>query len=180
VRTLCPGHPQMANTGCVCVQLLNSPWDATLSPDASAVYIAMAGTHQIWIHDIARGTTKAFSGNGYERNQNGRTWVPLVTWLYALGRRRVCHPGECVQHMPPSRMTISCFCGLGCAGPQTQHTRNHPASLSLLVSTLLLLSPPELIPVTGKPSWALPCAAPRWVCQCGLLGLKCLRYSHRT
>lgn len=45
----------------------------------------MAGTHQIWVHDIERGTTKAFSGNGYERNQNGRMWVPLVPDPRAAG-----------------------------------------------------------------------------------------------
>ncbi|GFS30721.1 haloacid dehalogenase-like hydrolase family protein [Actinidia rufa] len=35
------------------------------------VYIAMAGQHQIWEHNTSDGVTKAFSGDGYERNLNG-------------------------------------------------------------------------------------------------------------
>ncbi|XP_039021583.1 protein SUPPRESSOR OF QUENCHING 1, chloroplastic-like [Hibiscus syriacus] len=31
----------------------------------------MAGQHQIWEHNIQDGSTRAFSGNGYERNLNG-------------------------------------------------------------------------------------------------------------
>lgn len=36
------------------------------------LYIAMAGQHQIWRHDVALGVTSAFSGDGSERNANGR------------------------------------------------------------------------------------------------------------
>ncbi|KAI8531712.1 hypothetical protein RHMOL_Rhmol11G0156800 [Rhododendron molle] len=35
------------------------------------VYIAMAGQHQIWEHNTLDGVTRAFSGDGYERNLNG-------------------------------------------------------------------------------------------------------------
>ncbi|KAI4374057.1 hypothetical protein MLD38_012100 [Melastoma candidum] len=52
-------------------QLLNSPWDVCYEPVNEMVYIAMAGQHQIWEHDTSNGVTKAFSGNGYERNLNG-------------------------------------------------------------------------------------------------------------
>ncbi|OWM72419.1 hypothetical protein CDL15_Pgr018304 [Punica granatum] len=52
-------------------QLLNSPWDVCFEPVNEKVYIAMAGQHQIWEHDTVDGVTKAFSGNGYERNLNG-------------------------------------------------------------------------------------------------------------
>ena len=38
-----------------------------------ALYIAMAGQHQIWRHDLRAGTTRAFSGDGYERTANGRS-----------------------------------------------------------------------------------------------------------
>ncbi|XP_057778824.1 protein SUPPRESSOR OF QUENCHING 1, chloroplastic isoform X2 [Salvia miltiorrhiza] len=51
-------------------QLLNSPWDVCFDPVKEIVYIAMAGQHQIWTH-TPDGTTKAFSGDGYERNLNG-------------------------------------------------------------------------------------------------------------
>ncbi|XWS58086.1 hypothetical protein CRYUN_Cryun08bG0004700 [Craigia yunnanensis] len=52
-------------------QLLNSPWDVCFDPVNENVYIAMAGQHQIWEHNTQDGVTKAFSGNGYERNLNG-------------------------------------------------------------------------------------------------------------
>ncbi|KAK9067481.1 hypothetical protein SSX86_014811 [Deinandra increscens subsp. villosa] len=52
-------------------QLLNSPWDVCFEPANQTVYIAMAGQHQIWVHSTLDGVTRAFSGDGYERNLNG-------------------------------------------------------------------------------------------------------------
>ncbi|CAH9080213.1 unnamed protein product [Cuscuta epithymum] len=52
-------------------QALNSPWDICFDPENEIVYIAMAGQHQIWKHYTSEGVTKAFSGDGYERNLNG-------------------------------------------------------------------------------------------------------------
>ncbi|XP_024015390.1 protein SUPPRESSOR OF QUENCHING 1, chloroplastic [Eutrema salsugineum] len=54
-------------------QLLNSPWDVCFEPVNEKVYVAMAGTHQIWEYNVLDGVTKVFSGNGYERNLNGST-----------------------------------------------------------------------------------------------------------
>ncbi|KAK1295282.1 hypothetical protein QJS10_CPA16g01676 [Acorus calamus] len=52
-------------------QVLNSPWDVCYDPTNELVYIAMAGQHQIWEYNVLNGVTKAFSGNGFERNLNG-------------------------------------------------------------------------------------------------------------
>ncbi|KAL2536920.1 haloacid dehalogenase-like hydrolase family protein [Forsythia ovata] len=52
-------------------QLLNSPWDLCFDPVNEIVYLAMAGQHQIWEHNTLDGITRAFSGDGYERNLNG-------------------------------------------------------------------------------------------------------------
>lgn len=52
-------------------QLLNSPWDVCFDPVTEKVYIAMAGQHQIWEHNTQDGITRAFSGDGFERNLNG-------------------------------------------------------------------------------------------------------------
>ncbi|XP_059063416.1 protein SUPPRESSOR OF QUENCHING 1, chloroplastic isoform X2 [Cryptomeria japonica] len=52
-------------------QVLNSPWDVCVDSSSGIVYIAMAGQHQIWKHNIVDGVTRAFSGDGYERNLNG-------------------------------------------------------------------------------------------------------------
>ncbi|BBH06476.1 haloacid dehalogenase-like hydrolase family protein [Prunus dulcis] len=57
--------------GIISCQLLNSPWDACFHPVNEKVYIAMAGQHQIWEHNTDDGVTRAFSGDGYERNLNG-------------------------------------------------------------------------------------------------------------
>lgn len=53
-------------------QVLNSPWDVAVDKLGQNVYIAIAGQHQIWRHDVETGVTSVFSGNGYERNQNGQ------------------------------------------------------------------------------------------------------------
>ncbi|CAM0872915.1 unnamed protein product [Alopecurus aequalis] len=52
-------------------QVLNSPWDVCYALSEETVYIAMAGQHQIWKHNIRDGVTEVFSGNGYEKNLNG-------------------------------------------------------------------------------------------------------------
>lgn len=52
-------------------QVLNSPWDVCYDPINGVVYIAMAGQHQIWEHNTVDGVTRAFSGDGFERNLNG-------------------------------------------------------------------------------------------------------------
>eukprot|EP00884_Botryococcus_braunii_P006329 jgi/Botrbrau1/15698/Bobra.4_1s0071.2 len=65
-------------------QQLNSPWDVVIDPQGGAVYIAMAGQHQIWRHDIRTGATAVFSGDGYERNQNGRSGVS-TSWAQPSG-----------------------------------------------------------------------------------------------
>lgn len=48
------------------------------------VYVAMAGQHQIWEYNVLDGVTKVFSGNGYERNLNGSTYVYTFSRLNYL------------------------------------------------------------------------------------------------
>lgn len=60
-------------------QRLNSPWDVCFEPVNEKIYIAMAGQHQIWEHSTLDGVTRAFSGDGYERNLNGsRYWLLFI------------------------------------------------------------------------------------------------------
>ena len=47
---------------------LHSPWD--LEIDGSVLYIAMAGTHQIWEFDLAGGTVAPLVGSGAEGTDN--------------------------------------------------------------------------------------------------------------
>jgi len=51
-------------------QRLNSPWDVAIGGDGR-VFVAMAGSHQVWSYDPATGEGRAFAGDGYERNRNG-------------------------------------------------------------------------------------------------------------
>ena len=51
-------------------QLISTPWDVIVDPDGKSVYIAMAGTHQIWRHDKTTGVTENYSGSGREQNYN--------------------------------------------------------------------------------------------------------------
>lgn len=48
---------------------LTSPWDLAL--DGDQLYIAMAGSHQIWLMDLSSSSLKALVGNGRESTRNG-------------------------------------------------------------------------------------------------------------
>lgn len=51
-------------TGPALTMALNSPWDVTYHQ--GMVYIAMAGPHQLWALDIAKGELRPHSGSGHE------------------------------------------------------------------------------------------------------------------
>ncbi|MEM2920357.1 MAG: redoxin domain-containing protein [Candidatus Nitrosocaldus sp.] len=46
--------------------MLNSPWDIAYSNLHSALFIAMAGLHQIWLYSVDDSTVRPFAGSGYE------------------------------------------------------------------------------------------------------------------
>ena len=48
---------------------LNSPWDVAVHDDA--LYIAMAGFHQLWRLDLNTGETRPYAGNGREQIADG-------------------------------------------------------------------------------------------------------------
>ena len=49
---------------------LSSPWD--LAKDGNFLYIAMAGTHQIWRLDFEKQTVAPFAGSGAEERLDGK------------------------------------------------------------------------------------------------------------
>lgn len=70
-------------------QLLNSPWDVCVSPSGDKVYIAMAGLHQIWVHEFSTGRTRNLSGSGVEHHQNSNhllhaAWAQPSGLVYGL------------------------------------------------------------------------------------------------
>lgn len=50
---------------------LASPWDLELDPDTNLLYIAMAGTHQLWSFDPVTGRVGPYAGSGGEGTSNG-------------------------------------------------------------------------------------------------------------
>jgi thiol-disulfide isomerase/thioredoxin/sugar lactone lactonase YvrE len=50
---------------------LSSPWDVKFYPDTNHLAIAMAGTHQLWLYDIAKQTVSVLAGNGRESIDDG-------------------------------------------------------------------------------------------------------------
>ena len=65
-------------------QVLSSPWDLTLGPQGDRLFIAMAGTHQIWMHELFSGRTRTFSGSGEEKNFNSDNLL-LSGWAQPSG-----------------------------------------------------------------------------------------------
>jgi len=50
---------------------ISSPWDVIQIPGSRTIYIAMAGTHQIYAFDPEAGVVRRFAGSGYENIQDG-------------------------------------------------------------------------------------------------------------
>jgi DNA-binding beta-propeller fold protein YncE len=68
---------------------LSSPWD--LARDGSRIYVAMAGSHQIWVIDLERGVAEPAAGSGREGVADGDAEVaelaqPSGLVLDGLGR----------------------------------------------------------------------------------------------
>lgn len=55
---------------------LNSPWDIAYS--GGTLYIAMAGTHQIWKYNIDKKDIRPFAGSGYEGIEDGKGMGSLL------------------------------------------------------------------------------------------------------
>ena len=67
---------------------LSSPWD--LVRVGQKLYIAMAGTHQIWVLDLNGGRISLFAGTGREGNHDGRNdvaWFAQPSGLATDGTR---------------------------------------------------------------------------------------------
>ena len=74
---------------------LASPWDLLL--DGSTLYVAMAGSHQLWTIDLAAGTARAFAGSGREARVDGALATAALaqpSGLALAGRRLVFADSE--------------------------------------------------------------------------------------
>ena len=52
-------------------QKTSSPWALAVDPATNALYVAVAGIHQLWRVDLRSGDVELFSGTGREENKNG-------------------------------------------------------------------------------------------------------------
>lgn len=50
---------------------LRSPWDVAWDAERGLLYIAMAGSHQIWAYDASSGEAAPFAGSGAEARMDG-------------------------------------------------------------------------------------------------------------
>jgi thiol-disulfide isomerase/thioredoxin len=65
-------------------QQLSSPWDIAFDPTHKQLFIAMAGTHQIWTYEMGSHRSRVFSGTGKEQNLNSEN--PLqAAWAQPSG-----------------------------------------------------------------------------------------------
>jgi hypothetical protein len=61
---------------------LNSPWDLTLL--GKELYIAMAGSHQIWVMDLKQHTLQTFMGTGAEGCVDGSATIAAFAQPYGI------------------------------------------------------------------------------------------------
>jgi thiol-disulfide isomerase/thioredoxin len=61
---------------------LNSPWDLTLL--GKKLYIAMAGSHQIWVMDLKQHTLQTFMGTGAEGCVDGSATIAAFAQPYGI------------------------------------------------------------------------------------------------
>uniref|UniRef100_A0A6B2KZE9 Thioredoxin domain-containing protein n=1 Tax=Arcella intermedia TaxID=1963864 RepID=A0A6B2KZE9_9EUKA len=65
-------------------QELNSPWDICKSPKLDALYVAMAGQHQIWLYNLKTHISHNFAGIGSESSGNSKDLLKS-TWAQPSG-----------------------------------------------------------------------------------------------
>jgi thiol-disulfide isomerase/thioredoxin len=93
-----------------------SPWG--LARVGDALHVAMAGTHQLWTHDIARGTTRLLAGSGGEAIVDGVGDAALLAQPTALATDGTtlwvaCAEGNAVRAVDPATATVTTLVGTG-------------------------------------------------------------------
>lgn len=91
-----------ARSGAGADTALSSPWDVALL--GQMLFIAMAGTHQIWSLDLASGTAEVWAGTGHEAIRDGARescWLaqPMGLALSATTLYISCAESQAVRHV---------------------------------------------------------------------------------
>jgi sugar lactone lactonase YvrE len=95
---------------------LSSPWDVTLS--AGRLFIAMAGTHQLWMFDPAEEMVGVWAGTGHEGIRDGpreMAWLAQPMGIAAFDRDLfvACAETQAVRHVSLDTDTVETVAGLG-------------------------------------------------------------------
>ncbi len=53
-------------------QEIASPWDLEYDEERNRLFVAMAGTHQVWTYDLGSGVAQVYAGSGRENIVDGR------------------------------------------------------------------------------------------------------------
>ena len=102
------------------------------SVQEEALYIALAGQHQIWRHILSSGATGVFSGDGAERSSNGSSG-PRSSWAQPSGLSLSSSGAELIVADSES----SCIRSMALQNGSSQ------VGLALLVSLFVCLHPPS-------------------------------------
>jgi len=121
-------------------QTLNSPWD--LAVLNGALYVAMAGLHQIWTYDFAQETLQAVIGTGRENitdQEAGRAALAQPSGL-AAGRDKLYFADSetsAIRQYDPRANLVSTLVGKGLFtfgdvdGPEQQALMQHPLGVAV-------------------------------------------------
>ena len=84
LRTIAGTGSQMRTRGDKAKGAMSSPWDVTLS--GRTLYVAMAGTHQLWSVDLSNGTSRVHAGTGGEDIRDGENQSALLAQPMGITR----------------------------------------------------------------------------------------------
>lgn len=84
LRTIAGTGSQLRTRADTRAGAMSSPWDLTLA--GNTLFVAMAGTHQIWSVDIATGESRVHSGTGGEDIRDGENQGALLAQPMGITR----------------------------------------------------------------------------------------------
>jgi DNA-binding beta-propeller fold protein YncE len=122
---------RLARRGPALETALSSPWDVAWA--GGALFIAMAGTHQVWRYDPGDGTVAVWAGTGHEGIRDGTresAWLAQPMGIAALGETLMvaCAETQAVREAGIASDTVKTVAGQGLF---TWGSVDGPASSSL-------------------------------------------------
>lgn len=120
---------------------LSSPWDLLLF--RGTLYIAMAGTHQVWVYDSRAGTVGVWAGTGHEGIRDGSpesAWLAqpmgIAAWYESVFV--ACAETQAVREIDLRRDAVTTIVGRGLFewgyedGPAPEARLQHPQGIAAI------------------------------------------------